>query len=155
MKALSLRQPWCDAVLYGGKRIENRLRWQGSSFRGEFVLHAAKAYTTREWLEAIEFMVKRKLLFPHDHEAMALGALVGTARVVDVIMRGGLQHGGPGCKPSVVKYVEHPRSKDPWYMGGFAFVLEDVEVFKVPVPYRGSLGFFEVPDDVIREARGG
>jgi hypothetical protein len=43
MKALSLRQPWAHMVVHGPKHIENR-RWN-TSFRGEFLIHAAKGCT--------------------------------------------------------------------------------------------------------------
>lgn len=53
MKALSLRQPWAHIVLHYGKNLENR-RWY-TSFRGTFLLHAAKAMTRAEYEDAEDF----------------------------------------------------------------------------------------------------
>ena len=47
MKALSLTQPWADAILEQGKRIENREKWTACKYRGPVLLHAAKGLGTR------------------------------------------------------------------------------------------------------------
>ncbi len=78
------------------------------------------------------------------------------------------QDGEPVRDVTAAEYVEHCERHEPpplgcehhhepgdrcgpWYAGGFALVLADVE--PVPfIPWRGSLGFFDVPDEVIVEA---
>lgn len=40
VKALTLRQPWAWAVIYGGKDVENR-RWR-TAYRGPLLIHAGK-----------------------------------------------------------------------------------------------------------------
>jgi len=148
VKALSLRQPWCDAVLWGGKRVENRLKWRGSNFRGEFFLHAAKGMTRAEYLEAIEFLKTNGIAWRPEmlRHNLVRGALVGRACVVDVVMPGGFIHPGPGHPLSAASTVRHPAASSPWYMGGFALVLEDVRPLPHPIPYPGMLGFFDVPE---------
>lgn len=134
-RALSIRQPWMDAILYGGKRIENRVAWQGSAFRGPVLLHAAKAMTLTEYNEAILFMMKRGIKWrPKLPPELTRGAIVGRAEVIDVIRTGGVNAKGD----------YHVRRSDPWYMDGFALELSRVEVFPEPIPYRGMLGFFPV-----------
>ncbi len=146
MKALSLRQPWAHAVLYGGKRIENRLAWKNSSFRGPFVIHAAKWMTRAEYDDARAF-TGTMCTYP-DPTKLVFGALVGRAYVVDVIHSGGVIDSG-GIAHG---YRLHPLHDDPWYMGGFALVLDDVKAFETPIPFKGALGFFEVPNDVVAMA---
>lgn len=41
MRALTIRQPWADAIAHGEKRIENRT-W-ATRHRGDFLIHAAAA----------------------------------------------------------------------------------------------------------------
>lgn len=144
MKALSLRQPWCDAVLYGGKRIENRPKWTNSHFRGRFLIHAAKGMTRAEYAEACLFMAERGIEWrPGPRDKLVHGAIVGAATVVDVIMPNGERY---GRHTGQREYWEsrHPLAGNHWYMGGFALVLEDVVAFPKAFPYKGALGFFDV-----------
>lgn len=135
MRALSVRQPWIDGIIYGGKRIENRVAWKGSAFRGPFLLHAAKAMTLLEYNEAILFMMKQGIAWrPKLPPDLVLGALVGRGEVVSVIRPGGLTDKGEA----------HPMADDPWYMGGFALELANVEVLAKPIHCRGMLGFWPV-----------
>jgi hypothetical protein len=40
VKALTIRQPWAWATIYGGKDVENR-RWR-TAYRGPLLIHAGK-----------------------------------------------------------------------------------------------------------------
>lgn len=46
-RALSLTQPWCWAILHGGKRVENRDWPHGCRRRGPIWLHAAQGIGSR------------------------------------------------------------------------------------------------------------
>lgn len=142
MKALSGRQPWWWAILHAGKRIENRV-WN-TSYRGPILLHAAKGCTTAEYVEALRWMLaagvlKTTLGVPSSRE-MQRGGIVGRARIVDVM---------PPHRPELL----YPDGVDRrWHMRDqFGFVLADVEPLPF-VPLKGSLGLFNVPDDVVRIA---
>ena len=148
MKALSLRQPWAHIVLHYGKNLENR-RWN-TSFRGTFLLHAAKAMTRAEYEDAEDFTaytlawgLGARAVFGADFRARDIrGALVGTARLASVI---------PPCvtmrdPPSLFR----EECGHDWHIPEqYAFVLEDVVAWAEPIPYKGELGFFEVPDSVV------
>ena len=137
MKALSLRQPWADAVLYGGKRIENRVAWTNSNFRGEFLIHAAKGMTKGEYADVVDFLVMKAFDWrPKPIGELVRGAIVGRARVTGVVK-------APPCMMT----ADQAR----WYMGGFALLLDDVVAFEKPIPWVGALGFFATPFD--REGR--
>lgn len=141
IRGLSIRQPWVDGILYGNKRIENRMAWRGSKFLGKFLIHAAKNMTRDEYNQAVLFLAKRQIEWrPREPYSLTLGAFVGRAEVVDHIYANGLdRHGEP-----------HPRANDPHYMGGFALVLADhVEVFNRPIQCSGMLGFFTVDPTVL------
>lgn len=150
MKALSVRQPWVDAILYGGKRIENR-DWKNSNFRGEFLIHASKGMTREEYADVVDFMTARKELAwrPKPIDQLVRGAIVGRAKVVGIVRP----------TTSSARLTDDTRgvsraltdNEDSWWMGGFALALDDVVAFEKPIPFLGSLGFFGTPFD--REGR--
>jgi hypothetical protein len=151
MKCLSLRQPWANAVLYLGKSVENR-KWN-TRYRGEFLIHAAKAMTKAEYAEACE-ACENVLGIPRCYEIeaafgrgdkpthkMEFGGIVGRARIVDVVgPRESLVLGG-------VESHYPPRLHDGGWRWHFreqyGFILADVE----PLPFkpcRGQLGLYTI-----------
>jgi hypothetical protein len=150
MKALSLRQPWAAAVLHLGKVIENR-RWN-TAFRGEFLIHAAKGMTRAEHAEALDFCedvlglprcfeIADKLQPPR----LRFGGIVGIATLVSVV------HPRSDLLPIEGQYPKAIYESDAWrwHMAEqYGFVLENVRELPF-VPYRGELGFFEIPRSVV------
>ena len=140
MKALSLRQPWAHAVLHLGKDIENRV-WN-TEFRGEFLIHASKGMTKGEYEDVLEYCaseLQHAEVFP-PFEQVPRGGFVGRARLVDVI------------RPCVAKAGLFTSCPHRWHMPEqYGFVLQDIRPLRRLVPYLGSLGFFNVPDEVARE----
>jgi len=132
MKALSLRQPWAALVVHFGKHIENR-RWN-TSFRGEFLIHAAKGMTNREFEEAMDFafeLIGDKCPTEAQLRSMLMfGGIVGRANLVDVIPPRSMFY------PSGVERGWHMPEQ-------YGFVLESVAPLTFE-PMRGELGFFEV-----------
>ena len=135
MKALSILQPWAwlivrpdlttpearaAAVAAGHvKDIENR-KW-GTGFRGRFLVHAGKKWG-REQRDDLAFVRDEfpGLVIPDEFD---LGGVIGA---VDCV----------GC------VIDH-RSR--WFYGPFGFVLENAAPTPRFVPYRGQLGWFDVP----------
>ncbi len=133
MKALSFRQPWVDSILNGGKRIENRVHWRSSNFRGEFLIHASKGMTKQEYIDVGVFVTERNIVWrPPPVDKLTFGAIVGRATVVGVI--------------SETAGIVEPHH-EPWWMGAFALLLDDVVAFPEPIPHSGALGFFNTPYD--------
>jgi hypothetical protein len=131
MKALSVRAPWWWFILHGGKDIENR-NW-ATSFRGTIYLHASSWWKKDEVIRDIATAIEiagwfdqrdrwPKLREMHAHR----GCIVGK---VDIV----------GC-------VEYGPS--PWLFGRYGFVLANPVAFERPVPFKGALGFFDVPDGI-------
>ena len=141
MKALSIRQPWAWAILHAGKDIENR-NWKpmnpGLWFRGRFVVHASQEPSPRKWDEEwtayCETILNMPAKLAPDPEAMIpspeqlhFGALLGTVDFVDVV----------------------GRHSSPWFFGPVGLVLREPRPFPQPIPYKGRLGFFDVPDGIL------
>jgi hypothetical protein len=121
MKALSIRQPWAWLIANGHKDIENRT-WK-HPFTGNFQIHASKGLTEQEYKDAIAFVKKFNpalaVQIP-EMEKLPLGGIVGIARITRCVFR----------------------SKSPWFVGPFGFVLEDAYPLPI-VKCRGALGFFD------------
>lgn len=138
-RALSIRQPWAWAITDGGKTVENR-DWTGCSFRGPILIHASKGGTKREFADATESIAAMRadlglppLPVPERHE-LPHGCLVGVARIVGA--------------------DRHPGDFDGRPFRGFAIAgalglrLADAEALD-PLPCKGALGLFEVPDELL------
>ncbi len=121
MKALSIRQPWAWLILNAGKDIENR-NWQ-TSFRGRFLIHAAKGMTYEEYNGAMMFATERsRLLFRMpSFESLQRGGIIGSVELSDCVFN----------------------SESPWFCGSYGFVLRDPRPIEF-IPYKGQLGFFDV-----------
>ena len=130
MKALSIRQPWAWLILNAGKDIENR-DW-ATGFRGRFLVHASKGMTRDEYENAPVWIVDLP-----DFDQLERGGIVGSVELVDCV----------------------EASESDWFYGRYGFVLRDPKPLPF-IPYKGQLGFFDVPDSVIvapesvREPRG-
>lgn len=131
MKAISIRQPWATLIVLFGKDIENRC-W-ATRFRGPVLIHAAKGMTYDEWEDAIDFARPMLRQLPEDQITLAEQALRRIA-----LPRGGII-GSAVITDCVTQHAS------PWFMGEHGFVLAEVK----PLPFRpfkGALGFFEVPE---------
>jgi hypothetical protein len=144
VKALPLWQPWATLVAVGAKRVETRgyPPWRLGLQDGQRIaIHATK--TDRElWICEEEFF--------RDHIAdparLPLGALVATctlARAAQITEASAdaLLHRNP---------QEHAFGN--YEPGRWAWVLSDVDQLPSPVPFRGSQGTFDVPDDLTGRA---
>ena len=144
MKAISVRAPWWYAILHLGKDIENR-DWYTNQ-RGTVWLHAAKWHDEFGISDVLRYDVapmyreakrldlklpvgSNQILMPPpvlDDFKAARGCLVGKVDIVGCVM----SHASP------------------WFCGKHGFVLANPVALPKPIPFKGALGFFEVPDDI-------
>jgi hypothetical protein len=127
MRALSIQQPWTYCITHGTKRVENR-SWP-TSFRGRVLLHAGKK--RQRGVEA-EIHIDSPEVDDQAMRTAPTGAIVGAATIVACVT------------PSRVSADQRIWAGGPW-----CFILEDVVAFDEPIPYRGKLGFFEVPYEIV------
>lgn len=140
MKALSLRQPWIWAMFDLGKNIENR-RWV-INHRSPLLLHAALGCSPKERTLALRFI------------HAATGDL--TVRIPPTSQ---LQRGGIVGRFAVADPHLPGEQRGRWHMPGqygHPVVrlerLVTAEGIPTTIPYRGRLGLFDVPDELIAEA---
>jgi hypothetical protein len=139
VRTISLWQPWATLVAVGAKRIETRHWHTPPALIGQRIgIHAAKTTQHLPICAEWPFNVHVK-----DRHALPLGAVVATA-VLD------------RCRPitseGAALLEERDREEAAFGLytpGRFAWVLEDVVALTEPVPFRGSQGFFDVPDEAL------
>lgn len=97
MKALSIRQPWADAIIHGGKDIENRT-W-GTGYTGPILIHASKQIERHAYPECVRRGYTPSALPP-------TGGIIGVAYLCDCVLQSDskwFERGGYGL---LLAYVE-------------------------------------------------
>ena len=122
---LSVRQPWAWAILYAGKRVENR-DWE-TEYRGRVWLHASKSGTLREYTESQEAIREITGIVCPAKKHLPLGCFVGGARII-------------GCELITHDDDEH----DPWSVyGSYGFRLaERIWIARPTLPASGAQGLW-------------
>jgi hypothetical protein len=145
MRAITVRQPWAWAIARAGKGVENRSRNIVGSHRGRIAVHAALRSDTPGFQDPriIEMMTKlhgRDWPLPAMHASK--GMIVATANLIDA-------HHAYDCIEVTVPpggQWTH-RHCSPWADGGcWHIVLDDVAPLDDPIPCRGRLGLWTLPD---------
>ena len=122
MKCLSVSQPFADLIISGRKTIELR-KWN-TNFRGEFLIHSPLKIRIED---------SRRLKI---NKKFVTGAIVGKAEL----------HG-------VKKYNSKKEFNDDkqFHHAGknfqdrmYGFMLKNSKPFRIPIPCKGQLGFFDV-----------
>ena len=122
MKCLSVSQPFADLIVSGKKTIELR-KWN-TNFRGEFLVHSPLKIRTSD---CKRLKISKKPI---------TGAIIGKAEIVDVKEY--------NSKLEVkADFKKHLASTD-FFNRKYGFVLKNPKLFRIPIPYKGKLGFFDV-----------
>lgn len=165
MKAITVKQPWAWAIAHGGKTVENRSR--GTAYRGPLAIHAGQAWSERgaedgrvlnawtAWLSGRptspptpEHMRDQwehsDVLEPDDErerELIPRGAIVAVAELVDA-------HPDAGCcRPWGESQYSEASGRVRTVVNHL--VLEEIRPLAEPVPCRGALGLWRLPEDIV------
>ena len=124
MKVLTIKQPWATLIIQGDKRFEFR-SWQ-TKYRGELLIHAGKGIDK----EAVKRLAK------YLPEELPSGKILGKVELVDCIKMS-----------SNFKKLLLNENKDIYTKSSFSenygWQLDNVEVFKYPIPAKGKLSLWE------------
>jgi hypothetical protein len=134
MNTLTICQPWCWAILHGPKKIENRT-WP-TNHRGPLLLHSGKS---RKFLESEDPAVwpeRYGVPLPEEKD-LVFGAILGVVDVVDCLHFEDLP---PDWKA-------HPFAQGP-----YCWLLANPRPFAEPIPWKGQLSLYQVPDEAVRRA---
>lgn len=123
MKCLSVSQPFADLIVRGKKTIE--LRTWNTKFRGEFLVHAP--------LKIKKDTCKK---FGIDETKLRTGVIIGKAEIYDVKTYGSIAE-------LKMDYQKHFASEE-FLHHKYGFLLKNPKELRIPIPYKGNLGFFNV-----------
>jgi hypothetical protein len=130
IRALTVRQPWASAIAYGTKRVENRGWSLPARFAGKLIaIHAGKGHD-------LDVRLPAGCEWP-EVAAHPLGVVIAVATVTRSCLPWEC-HGE--CSPWAIKGQDH------WH-------LEDVRPLPEPVPCRGMLGLWRLPEDAEKTVR--
>ena len=135
MKALSLTQPWATLVASGRKQIETR-SWS-TRYRGPLFIHAAKTFPGYAKTFACE-VYGNPALIPY----MPLGALVARVYLLDVRT----------TEYMSTRITTEERRYGDYTPGRFAWIISNIESIE-PLPCKGALGLWEVPEELLRRRK--
>lgn len=127
MRALTIRQPWADAIIHGSKRVENRTWPAPAKHIGTRILiHAGAAYDLMG-----RFVIDRDAL---DSWPDTRGAILGLATLADC------HFDGDGCTDACATWGQRQV---------FHWQLADVAPLAVPVAAKGALKLWTPTEDVL------
>lgn len=131
LRGLTIRQPWASLIAGGHKRVETR-SWS-TKHRGVVAIHAGLGFPKleRQLAETERALGRLPARIPR-------GAIVAVARVAKVI--------DAIEAASQVSALE--RHLGDFRAGRHAWFLEDVRVLEEPIPCKGALSLWRIPDDV-------
>jgi predicted transcriptional regulator len=123
MKCISVSQPFAELIIHGKKTIELR-RWN-TSFRGEFLIHSPKKIRVED--------CKRLKINPKN---LVKGAIVGKAEIYDVKKY--------TSKSEIIKDSKKHLASKSSQINKYGFLIKNAKSFRMPIPAKGKLGFFDV-----------
>jgi len=152
LKALSLTQPMAWAI-FNGKNVENRT-WR-TNYRGPLLIHASMNFDAKHlsWLQDNATRLRIKLPDHFYH-----GAILGMVDIIGCVAQEDA-HDVAG-RPDELRFnAESYAGKvgfgnlvfTKWFTGPFGFLLANAREFQNSIPYRGTLGIFNIPDEVVQE----
>lgn len=133
--ALSVRQPWAWALLYGGKTIENRT-WR-TRHRGRIWIHASERENRDDIEEAVRLVAQSWKCNPrqaieHYREHAHRRAILGSMALTDC------------CRLDELDRSDPLRSS-PWAEGPWLWLVTDPDPLDDPWPTPGRLGLWTPP----------
>lgn len=122
MKCLSVSQPYADLIVTGKKTIE--LRTWNTKFRGEFLVHAP-----------IKIKDEACTRLNIDKSSLRTGVIIGKVEIYDV-------KSYESVEELRKDYSKHFASEE-FLRHKYGFLLRKPQALRIPISYKGSLGFFE------------
>ncbi len=166
--ALSLLQPWLWCMTTGWvvngqkilKCVENRSwappRWVIGK---RIALHASKGVDTKDTWPSIKELSGGHEAPSANDPALNRGCIVATAVVHGFLIKNQMDllgvvqgpNGDPVPITGNTPYTARARMTSPWFFGPVGWILTDFRDLK-PVPVKGALGLWKIPETVKLEA---
>lgn len=142
MKGLSLIEPWASLVAFGLKKVETR-SWY-ASYRGPVAIHASKSRVEFHDPERIEQLfaqagVQSPEGWPKSELDFPFGKIVAVAKIESCVEMN---------EALIQSQTQAERAFGAWAPGRFAWILGEVRRIQYPVPCKGALGLWDVPEAI-------
>lgn len=128
VKCITVKNPWAAAIMLGLKDVENRTF--KVRYKGPLLIHASRSFD------------RNAATHPR------LGRHFHNSYVTDLAEQRGVILG-------FVELKDCQRIEDvqlEWAEGPVCWLLGRSMIFPEPIPYRGALGLYDVPDELVLEA---
>ena len=122
MKCLSISQPFADLIVSGEKSIE--LRNWNTNFRGEFLIHAPLKIRLED---CKRLKIKKEFV---------TGSIIGKAYLSNVKKYDSIKEIRKEQKFHLASRKHQKKT--------YGFMLENAKPFRIPIPWKGQLGLFDV-----------
>lgn len=130
MKALTIHQPWASAIVDGPKRVENRKFRPRQELPMDIAIHAGLHSPDEQTI----FDVQRLWLRCPEHaKDFQKGAVLGVATIISIM-----------DEAEAKGWLRHRL----WTVGPLCWELDNVRRLLRPVPCKGRLSLWTLPDDV-------
>jgi hypothetical protein len=159
MRALTLTQPWAGLVASGIKRIENRPRTmiKPEDFGEPFAIHASREIDLSVFALIYEIAPELRPELATTREATrwhqlarVTSAVIGIA-TIDKAFAGSWNAESIAEHASVLSFTNGEllgSAQVRWFFGPVGYALRDGAPLECPVPCKGALGFWTLPNDV-------
>jgi hypothetical protein len=135
MKVLSLQQPWATLVIIGAKIFETR-GWN-TNRRGRILIHASKS---KEMGLPVIHLPPFKKFIP-DFNSLPFGAIIGEVGIEYTIQTENMRKNLIGTDE--LEFGDYST-------GRWAYRLTNPVAFKAPIPCKGSLSFWDCPEEILQ-----
>ena len=147
MKAISLWQPWATFMAMELKKNETR-HWS-TSHRGPLLIHAAKRRMTRSEFTEMRYTIDHHIGMNHLSYGMLYDLPYG-AILCEVDLMECQQIGHDNCPK---KNSKNWKERAEYFFGNYdhgryMWKTNHVKAFDIPIPFKGSQGFFNVPNEI-------
>lgn len=134
-RCLSVRQPWAWSIIRGHKKAENRT-WK-TAYRGPLLIHAGKSidHCGIETIKIDEKLPTGIIMPKH----LVTGCIIGSVTLEDVI-----------SVRDLTESQRRDRRISEWATGPYCWILSHPVEFIKPIPYKGALRLFNVPEEVLQ-----
>ena len=122
MKCLSVCQPFAELIIQNKKTIE--LRTWNTKIRGEFLVHAPIKIRKEDYKK---LKIEKKL---------TIGAIIGKVELCDVKKYESVKEIQIDKKKHITSIISQEKK--------FGFILKNAKPFRIPIPWKGQIGFFDV-----------
>lgn len=148
-KALTVHDPWAQAIVHGTKWIENRT-WKpySGSLGNRLFIHTAKAWNDDH--ETTANSLRFMKLHDYDDELAAHGAIIGSVRVVGWVRDEAAESEYEFDCGWTREPLRHKNraTVSPWWQGPVGWVLTDAVPYETPIFTRGQQRIWTPPERV-------